>query len=462
MAMSSWTTISETVTERLSSRCLSFSKPAPSPSKQPQRFTLHGLKSHLEAEVKNSREINLDLIEAVFPDDSLPFEINAALVRHLQSLPASRPGRARKSSTCKSQAKPAPRSKLTQPPSDWSEESIANWLNSIGAALEMIYTEINDKPIGSYWDARGNETISQRRTWSHAQKHKTLRGSEILRKPDLILLNQNSVTRTWQKVHALCEVTCSPRAKNRTLKDTVLQKSYITLALQSNRTFIPCLDIANDTFKFSVIDRTGLVTSNVMKIKQNFIVLLRIIVGLMFARPSVIGYDETIKCNVNGKAVSIMVGGEEYNVEEELFRSDALKGRATRCWRVSRMEEQGIREKFVVKDSWVDTRRTRSEIVTLRLIEARGLCKGGGVPKLIHGEDVPLYGGTGSEPISTKDSTARRRVPSGKVEERVHRRLLMGPVGMRIIDFKNLKELVGAFVNVVEGNIPSHIINRAC
>jgi hypothetical protein len=199
-----------------------------------------------------------------------------------------------------------------------------------------------------------------------------------------------------------------------------------------------------------------------MKIKRDFLVLLRIIVGLMFARPSVIGYDETIKCDVNGKAVSIMVGEEEYNVEEELFRSDALKGRATRCWRVSRMEEQGIREKFVIKDSWVDTRRTRSEIETLRLIQARGLCKGGGVPKLIHGEDVPFYGGTNLEPISTKDSTARRRAPNGKLEERVHRRLLMGPVGMRIIDFKSLKELVGVFVNVVEGNIPSHNIHRAC
>ena len=407
--------------------------------------------------------MNPDLVEAVFPDNSLPFVIDTALVQHLERLSTSGPRRARKSSTRKSQAKPAPRSKLTQPPSDWSEESIANWLNSIGAALEIICTETNNEHIGSYRDARGKEIFSQRRTWSHAQKHRTLRGSEISRKPDLILLDRGSVTnRTWQKVHALCEVTCSPRAKNRTLKDTVLQKSYITLASQSNRTFIPCLDIANDTFKLSVIDRTGLVTSRVMKIKRDFLVLLRIIVGLMFARPSVIGYDETIKCDANGKAVSIMVGEEEYNVEEELFRSDALKGRATRCWRVSRMEEQGIREKFVIKDSWVDTRRTRSEIETLRLIQARGLCKGGGVPKLIHGEDVPFYGGTDLEPISTKDSTARHRTPNGKLEERVHRRLLMGPVGMCIIDFKSLKELVGAFVNVVEGNIPSHNIHRAC
>ena len=138
---------------------------------------------------------------------------------------------------------------------------------------------------------------------------------------------------------------------------TVLQKSYIMLALQSNQTFIPCLDIANDTFKLSITDHTGLVTSRVMKIKWDSIVLLCIIVGLMFACPSVIGYDEMIKCNVNGKAVSIMVGREEYNVEE-LFRSDALKGCATWCWHVSRMGEQGIREKFIIKDSWVDTRCT--------------------------------------------------------------------------------------------------------
>src|ERR1700683_4270284 len=98
MATSSWTTISETVTERLSSRCLSFSNPAPSPSKPPQRYTVYGLKSRLEAEVENSKEMNPDLVEAVFPDNSLPFVIDMALVRHLECLPASCPRRAPKTS----------------------------------------------------------------------------------------------------------------------------------------------------------------------------------------------------------------------------------------------------------------------------------------------------------------------------------------------------------------------------
>jgi hypothetical protein len=176
----------------------------------------------------------------------------------------------------------------------------------------------------------------------------------------------------------------------------------------------------------------------------------------MFGHLSVIGYDETIKCNANGKAISIIVGEKVYDVEEELFRSDALKGYATRCWCVSRIGEQGTKGYFVIKDSWVDIRHTRSEINTLKHIQNEGLCKDGSVPTLIHGEDVPLYGGADSKPISIKDSTTRRHAPNGTVEERVHHWLLMGPVGIHIIDFKCLKELVGTFIDIVEGNISYH------
>ena len=40
----------------------------------------------------------------------------------------------------------------------------------------------------------------------------------------------------------------------------------------------------------------------------------------------------------------------------------------------------------------------------------------------------------------------------GLVEERVHRRLLMGPVGIRITDFESRKELIGAFIDIVTSN----------
>jgi hypothetical protein len=50
------------------------------------------------------------------------------------------------------------------------------------------------------------------------------------------------------------------------------------------------------------------------------------------------------------------------------------------------------------------------------------------------------------------DSTARWRVrdESGG-EERVHRRIVMKPVGRHITNFKSLKELVGAFMDIIKG-----------
>src|ERR1700676_170067 len=98
-SLSSWTTVSEPITERVSSR-LSLSrqtllsktsKPKPTP------FTVHGLKSHLETKVEQSREMNPNLAEVVFPDDSLPFVIDKALVQHLARIPLSHTHPVRKS-----------------------------------------------------------------------------------------------------------------------------------------------------------------------------------------------------------------------------------------------------------------------------------------------------------------------------------------------------------------------------
>src|ERR1700677_2329015 len=104
-------------------------------------------------------------------------------------------------------------------------------------------------------------------------------------------------------------------------------------------------------------------------------------------------------------------------------------------------------------------RRTHSKIQTLKLIEEKGLCKGRVVPKLILGEDVSVHTGTDEEPIYIKDTTARRRDPAVKhADERVHRWLLMGPVGKHISTFTSLKELVGTFIDLVEGLLGLSII----
>jgi hypothetical protein len=74
-------------------------------------------------------------------------------------------------------------------------------------------------------------------------------------------------------------------------------------------------------------------SSVTMKVTDNPLILLWIIVCLMFRHPSTIGYDKMIRCNDEGKAMSIWVNRRESKVEEELFKSDSMQGHATRCWR---------------------------------------------------------------------------------------------------------------------------------
>jgi Fungal protein kinase len=351
-----------------------------------------------------------------------------------------------------------PESLILNPPKDWSETNVAGWLNDIGAALEDIYANIN-RASGAYTTAGGKRMLPPKKIWCPRHSGNILEGSSIKRKPDVILLDTSSIPNpAWPQVHALCEITRSDLKKNRTIKDTILQKSLIAITLQSNRNFYPCLSFSHDSFTFTICNRSGVVESNTLKVKKHPLLLLRIIAGLMFTRPSDIGYDKTIECDKNGKAINIWLKGKKFRVIKELFMSDSMRGHATRCWCVVR-EEDINQEEYVLKDSWADVRRTHSEIWTLKLIEEKGLCEGKVIPRLVLGEDVCVYTGTDSKPIYIRDTTARRRDPTVKhVDERVHRWLLMGPVGKHISTFTSLKELIGAFVDLVEGWLHPSVI----
>lgn len=47
-----------------------------------------------------------------------------------------------------------------------------------------------------------------------------------------------------------------------------------------------------------------------------------------------LGYDETMVPDVEGHVVKIMVEGKEYDICDQLFKSQALRGCVTQCWQV--------------------------------------------------------------------------------------------------------------------------------
>ena len=72
------------------------------------------------------------------------------------------------------------------------------------------------------------------------------------------------------------------------------------------------------------------------------------------------------------------------------------------------------------------------------------------MPRLVHVENVPMLLNVKSK-IYGDDSTAWHCGENSSVEGRVHRQLMMEPIGRHITDFRCLHELVGAVIDAVEG-----------
>lgn len=399
--------------------------------------TVVELKRLLNMELHDSIELSQNLAEAVFPDQNLPFPIDNSLLNEPRS------------TRSQTQTRPSLISLLTKLPEDWPEAKTCQWLNDIGDALRLIHPD-------NKYTKDGVVVTPSKRVWTSAyssvymKQDETNKDSSVPhRKPDIILVDSDFDGEVaWPQVHALAEVTRTELIKNRTIKDTVYQKSYVMFRSQDNRCFVPSLYFTGDGFfTFNACDRSGIVYTTTQKILDHPLILLRIIVGLIFGHPSVIGYDETIQCDARGRALFIRVDGMDYRVIAELFKSTALRGRATRCWSVESIGEQ---KGFVIKDCWADARREQSEIEILELMRELDLCKSCCVPRLIHGGNVPVLLNVKSGTYGD-DCTARRRKKDSSVEGRIHRRLMMEPLGRHITDFRCLHELVGAVIDAVEG-----------
>jgi Fungal protein kinase len=339
--------------------------------------TVVELKRLLNMELHDSIKLSQNLAEAIFPDQNLPFPIDNSLLNEPQSTHSQ------------TQTRPSLISLLTKLPEDWLETKTCQWLNDIGDALRLIH------PVNKYTNLDGVVVTPSKRVWTSAyssiymKQDETNKDSVLHHKPDIILVDLDfNGEVTWPQVHALAEVTCTELIKNRTIKDTVYQKSYVMFRSQDNRCFVPSLYFTGDGFfTFNACDQSGIVYTTTRKILDHPLILLCIIVGLIFGHPSVIMYDETIQCDARGRALFIRVDGTDYRVIAELFKSTALRGWATRCWSVESIGEQ---KGFVIKDCWADARREQSEIEILELMQELDLCESCCVPRLIHGGNVPV------------------------------------------------------------------------
>jgi Fungal protein kinase len=305
-----------------------------------------------------------------------------------------------------------------------SEEKIATFLNSIIAQLRKSLNQ------------------PQLRSWSSHFRDIPLTGSEMKRKPDLVLLDiaKNRVQKGgfrigWGDARALGEVKITGNniapSHWASCGMDLANKALCSFEAQNNRKFVLGISICNSMFRLSLYDRGGAVHSERFDIHKSPATLIRIIYGLAFTPEVDIGYDESITRNPVTNSLHITVDSQIYNVVDRSFMTKALRGRGTICWIA---ECDG--EKYLIKDSWADATRQHSEADILKMIQGIE-----GVPKLVHSE------------VDADYSTAlhRSRVRDTDFDLRKRYRLVMQPVGIPIHQFSSKKELLSAIIDAVRG-----------
>ena len=360
------------------------------------------LDTYLEQELRDATLSDVEtLVDNCFPDEQLPFPVNDELLRSLTNVYNGQ--------------------SWTTLNGLSSEAGFSDSLNAIGAALA---------------DQTGHKVIRQ---WTADFCSTPLRGSNIRRKPDMILIdvpNSRRLVRSppgWLQVRAICEITSQHRLPSR-LPYTLVNKAFLIFTTQHDRRFIPLLSFHQNRFQFSLCDRAGIIHSPHYAIDNHALILLRILSAFMFGNELDIGYDPTMYRGTDDNIETIRVSGEVYTVVRKIFSAPTLRGRATQCWHVQKDGKD-----YAIKDGWISSGRTHSEVDILRQILGVE-----GVPALIAGEDVQL-------PNGSTDSTTPFRAGTSYHEERVHRRLVMQPVGQPLYTFVSKKELVGAIIDIVKG-----------
>jgi hypothetical protein len=274
-----------------------------------------------------------------------------------------------------------------------------------------------------------------KRKWSADYRNTPLPDSPIKRKPDIVLKDIDNAVVTWRTVRAIAEIT-SQGSEVGKLVGTVIDKSYIILSTQADRVFVPVLSVwGKHRFRLTVTDREGQLRSSVCELAgvrpvSVSLAFLRIIAGLCFTDKRHVGYDPTITTDAYGVVKSIHCCGKDFKVVRTIYETQSFLGRATRVWLVEYRKRL-----YILKDAWVEKSRPFTEADHLKHIAGVQ-----GVPELYCGEDVLING----KVLCTGDIRGIK-LPT----MRVRRRIVTKSFGSHIADFRNKRELISAFKDIV-------------
>jgi hypothetical protein len=324
-------------------------------------------------------------------------------------------------------------------PASYSEQHLAEWLNLLSKIMGETYGACST------------------RIWSHRSKNTPLVGTNIYRKPDLILIDKSYEERLrsnydhntdWCFIKAFAEVTAEKRTPMRMTR-TINAKSYLMFQCQVNRRFVVALSFtANGKFTLTLTDREGQLRwleTPLFENKKHLDHFFHIFSFLMFGKESNVGLDPNFEFDNFGKLLAITVDEKRFVVEKLIYELACIVGRATRVWIV-----KGDNRQYVLKDSWIQEHHVDSEIRILQMIaKSSGHDKiKESVPQFVCGGDVMVDG--------TLDCTGyyRKDLHGWPESQRIHRRMVSFPIGEPITAFRSKKEFIGAIISILKGALP--------
>lgn len=136
--------------------------------------------------------------------------------------------------------------------------------------------------------------------------------------------------------------------------------------------------------------------------------------------------------------------GEKYEILKMVWASQGLVGRGTACYCV---RDPTTSKVFAMKDYWVDNSQLEHESNILERL--RGIK---GIPIQVKAWNVQFQGESDSTiriRRSYKHLTSNIKRAIGK--GRTHRRILMTPFAISIVNFSSVEELISSLCDIVHG-----------
>ena len=323
-------------------------------------------------------------------------------------------------------------------PNTMTEESaefrVATWLNKISNLFGQLHK--SDSTL-----------INPPRLWNSDACQRPL-PAKTKQKPDIILTGgygrHSEMTWGWEDVQIFIEVTSKKLPKgtlSAEMRSTLYSKAYMIFQAQQDRCFVLALTIWKTQLYVSLLDHAGVVHSSPIDMVECPDVVLHVLMGIVFATPTMIGYDPSIT-KVDGETV-VHCNKHQYTVIDTLFAHHIIRGRATICWHARRDGQD-----YVIKDSWPNIKRTQSESEFLHEAAKLGIS---GVPVLIDHEDVNgIADGTDTQWAFSSNNNKLKKMRE-EIDSHVHRRLVLQPPGVPLAYFSSKSELISVLIDIIIG-----------